>query len=135
MNSIGQFFLAFFIGWTSYLLAMVPLVNEGSRALLVLAFMAALLTSFALTPIFIVGLPIRWIPAIHHWWRAHWWLSIVLAVAAVALMWTLLWWPALSASRKGEPIDWPYPWAGVGGWFLAMFAAAHFYPPGKREPA
>lgn len=134
MNSVSQFFLALAVGWCSYMLAMVPVAPyDGPGSGVVLAFMGMFMTTFALTPVFVVGLPIRWVPAVHRWWRAHWWVSIVLALIAVGLMGALLWWPAMRANQQHTVIDWPYPWAGAGGWFLAMFAAAHFYPPQRRE--
>lgn len=138
MTSITQFFLALFVGWCGYMLAMAMTVYDGALSLVFQPFIGAVFTSFALTPVFAVGLPIRFIAPLYSWWRAHWWISLVLGAVAVGLM-IASWLPANRVQvvdpELGTTRDSFHPWLALSGWFLAMFAAAHFYPPTKRAAA
>jgi len=138
MNSIGQFFVALFVGWCVYMLATFASMYDGTQSLVTLSLLGLVFTSFALMPVFVVGLPIRLIDSVERWWRAHWWVAIVLVVIAVGLLYAS-WLPG-NRSRYfdhnlGRAIDSPHPWLGLGGWFLVMFAVGHYYSPTRRTKA
>jgi hypothetical protein len=135
MNSIGQFFLAFLVGWCVYMSATFATVYDGTQSLVKLTLLGLVVTSFALMPVFVVGLPIRLIDSVERWWRAHWWVAIAVAVVAVGMLYAS-WLPG-NRSRYFDhnldrAIDSPHPWLGIGGWLLVMFAAGHFFPPTRR---
>lgn len=136
MNSIGQFFLALAVGWCLYMLAMAMTVYDGAMSLVVQPFLGAIVTSLALMPVFAVGLPIRFIAPINRFWLRCWWLSLVLGVISLGLMYAS-WLPAnrvqIMHPELKVPVDSFEPWRAIGGWLLAMFAAGHFYPPGSTS--
>lgn len=136
MTSIQQFCLALIVGWCCYMAATFASIYDGTQSFVGLSLLGLVVTSFGLMPVFFVGLPIRLIDAVQTRWRAYWWISIVLGVSAVGLMYAS--WLPTNRSRYfdqnlNRTIDSPHPWLGLGGWFLAMFAAAHFYPPSRNS--
>ena len=132
MIAIPQFFAALFIGFFYYMLAAVVTVYEDPLSFIFQPIMGLFFTFFALMPLYIVGLPIRAVPSVNEWWRAHWWLPLLLGTVAFIMM-------IASALPLFEITVYdPYlekevqtlnPWLSIVGWLFTLFSVLHFYPP------
>jgi hypothetical protein len=134
MTATFQFFAALLVGVCYYMLAMAMTVCDGILSLIFQPIIAVILTSIAIVIVGIVELPIRLVRRLRSWWISHWWISLVIGTAALAMMWASwlpdlriqVWNPDLGVYENSF-----HPTLGFGGWLLTIFAVFHFFPPFK----
>lgn len=132
MIAIPQIFVALVVGIGCYLLAVAMTVYDGILSMIFQPIMGAIFTGAAIIGLLILGLPIRLVKRINIWWKAHWWISLLLGCVALAMM-CASWIPRMRVKVLNPEtqiqIDSFHPALALGGWLLALFAVLHFYPP------
>jgi len=132
ITALLQFLAALFVGVCWYMLAMAMTVFDGILSLILQPFVAVVMTSVAIVPLWILGLPIRLCRGLRAWWLDHWWISPVLGAVAFAMM-CASWYPDLRIKVWNPEFEyWQesfQPHLSVGGWLLTLFAVLHFFPP------
>ena len=124
---------AFVTGVIYYLVAMAPAVLDGAESFVGQPIVGIMLSIVAVGASLILGLPIRFVPALHAWWLRFWWLAILQGVVAVLLT-VLSWLPRFQMMITYDPDHHTEGvcfnlWLGYAGWLLAIFCTLHFYPP------
>jgi len=123
---------AFAVGVLYYLVAMAPAVLDGAESFVGQPIVGVVFSAMAVTTLFVLGLPIRFVPAIHRWWLRLWWIPPFLGLFAILLT-VLSWLPSFQVMMTHPEYQTKVPcfnpWLGYGGWLLAIFSALHFYLP------
>jgi hypothetical protein len=116
--------VAFVVGLSLYMIAMVLSVYDGVWSLIFQPIMGSVLTIIALIGLVVVGSPLlgrrSWA-----WWARNGWISFSLAGLGLVVF-VLAWHQRMQVQvfdpQLGQMIDQPHPGLGVGGWLAVVFA-------------
>ena len=132
MIAIPQIIGAMIVGICYYMLAVAMTVYDGLLSMIFQPIMGAVFSAIAILLLLIVGLPIRLVRKINVWWRAHWWLPLVIGTAAFIMM-IFSWMPHFRVKvmdpELDRMVDSFHSVLAIAGWLLTLFAVLHFYPP------
>src|SRR5690606_32740947 len=92
MIAIPQIIAAMIVGVFVYMLAVVLTVYDGLLSVILQPILGAVFTGVAILCLLVAGLPIRRIHKINQWWKAHWWVALVIGSLALLMLW-LSWMP------------------------------------------
>jgi hypothetical protein len=111
---------------------------DGFVGLVFCLFIAAFLSALTIILCFIVGLPLRLNKSIYKWWTDHFYISIILTIIGLLLLFLSLT-PQyidtvtiqIDGQNKLKQI--PDSIFSITGWFLTAFATLHLFPPNKLK--
>jgi hypothetical protein len=129
---IVQVLSALVSGTFFYMLAVVMTVYDGILSMIFQPIMGGIFSTIAIVFLLIIGLPIRLNQKANHWWKRHWWLSILLgAIGFISMI--LSWIPPFQITVYDDILKQNAPgfnpMLSIGGWLLLLFALLHFYFP------
>jgi hypothetical protein len=129
-------FVAFCVGWLTYMVAMTMTVYDGFPSLILQPFVAAFVSALFVFVSLILGLVLK-IPFLARWWTSTLWWASLLAVCSLLL---LCCGACIGITDTyvnpdtGQQYEWLHPAAVLGGYFFLIFAIANWPIRKKNDP-
>jgi len=129
-------FVAFCVGWLTYMVAMMMTVYDGFPSLILQPFVAVFVSALFVLLSLILGLVLK-IPFLARWWASTRWWAVLLAVGSLLL---LCFGACVGITDTyvnpdtGQQYEWLHPAAVLGGYFFLIFAIANWPIRKKNDP-